>query len=44
MNETELNLLVSKQKIYDVLCRYCRVRDRLDKEMAYSVWHEDGSA
>jgi hypothetical protein len=30
--------------IYDVLCKYCRGLDRMDKEMSYAVWHEDGTA
>lgn len=36
--------LISKQEIHDVLCKYCRGLDRMDKEMAYSVWHGDGTA
>ena len=44
MKETELDQLISKQEIYEVLCRYCRGLDRMDKELAYSVWHEDGTA
>jgi hypothetical protein len=39
-----MNALLDKQSIYEVLCRYCRGLDRMDKEMACSVWHEDGTA
>lgn len=40
----EADLLIEKQSIYEVLCQYCRGLDRMDKDMAYSVWHEDGTA
>ena len=36
--------MLIKQEIRDVLCRYCRGLDRMDKEMAYSVWHADATA
>ncbi|MBW1901552.1 MAG: nuclear transport factor 2 family protein [Deltaproteobacteria bacterium] len=36
--------LIVKQEIRDVLSRYCRGLDRMDKEMAYSVWHDDATA
>lgn len=32
--------LLAKQEIRDVLCRYCRGLDRMDKEMVQAVWHE----
>ncbi|MEP4148031.1 MAG: nuclear transport factor 2 family protein [Halioglobus sp.] len=44
MTETDLDQLLSEREIYRVLCRYCRGLDRMDKELAYSVWHEDGTA
>ncbi|MEE4660649.1 MAG: nuclear transport factor 2 family protein [Halieaceae bacterium] len=31
-------------QIYAVLCQYCRSLDRMDKPMAYAVWHDDGTA
>lgn len=34
----------AKQAIYEVLCNYCRALDRMDKALAYSVWHADGAA
>lgn len=36
--------LLAKSEIYSVLCNYCRGLDRMDKSLAYSVWHQDGTA
>ena len=44
MSGKDYETLIARQEIYDVLCRYCRGLDRMDKEMAYSVWHEDATA
>ncbi|MEH6588147.1 MAG: nuclear transport factor 2 family protein [Halioglobus sp.] len=44
MSDSGLEKLLARQEIYDALCRYCRGLDRMDKEMAYSLWHEDGTA
>lgn len=44
MNKTQLHELASKQAIRDTLSRYCRGVDRMDKAMACSVWHDDGTA
>lgn len=44
MSSQEFEVLLAKQEIRDVLSRYCRGLDRMDKEMAYSVWHEGGTA
>jgi len=44
MSSQEIEALLAKQEIRDVLSRYCRGLDRMDKEMAYSVWHKDGTA
>lgn len=44
MSDDALRELLDKQAIRDVLSRYCRGLDRMDKEMAYAVWHEDGTA
>ncbi len=43
MSETE-NILLAKEKIADVLKRYCRAMDRIDVDLGYTVWHEDGLA
>ncbi len=44
MLEDEMRVLLDKQALRDVLSRYCRGLDRMDKEMAYAVWHDDGTA
>jgi hypothetical protein len=44
MSASKIEELVAKQEIHDVLCKYCRGLDRMDKELAYSVWHENGTA
>jgi len=35
--------LLARQAITDQLYTYCRAFDRLDDELALSVWHEDGT-
>ena len=44
MTNIELDELQAKQQIREVLCRYCRGLDRMDKTLARSVWHKDGTA
>jgi hypothetical protein len=44
MAQSKLAELVDKQEIGDTLSRYCRALDRMDKELAYSIWHDDGTA
>jgi hypothetical protein len=44
MSEADLQELLDKQAIRDVLSRYCRGLDRMDKEMAYSVWQDGATA
>lgn len=41
---SDIGQLIDKQAIYEVICKYCRALDRMDKEMAYAVWHDDGTA
>jgi hypothetical protein len=38
----DLEELVSRSKVYDVLTRYCRALDRCDVELMRSVYWEDG--
>jgi len=38
----EIQEVVDRQKIYDVLTRYCRALDRCDVELMKSVYWEDG--
>lgn len=44
MSASQIEVLVAKEEIRNALCKYCRGLDRMDKEMAYSVWHDDGTA
>lgn len=37
----EIDTLIAKQKIYEVLATYCRGVDRLDVDLVKSVYHED---
>lgn len=39
-----LRELAAKQAVIEVLHRYCRGLDRMDREMAESVWHPGGTA
>jgi hypothetical protein len=36
--------VADRQAISDQIYRYCRAMDRIDAELGYSVWHEDGTA
>jgi hypothetical protein len=39
-----LQEIADRMAISDVIYRYCRAMDRIDAELGYSVWHEDGEA
>ncbi len=39
-----VSTLEAKEEIRAVLARYCRAIDRMDKQLAYDVWHPDGTA
>jgi len=39
-----LQQVADRQAITDLIYRYCRSMDRIDAELGYSVWHEDGIA
>ena len=39
-----LRALADRQAITDQIYRYCRAMDRMDHELGYSIWHEDGTA
>jgi len=43
MTDAELAELYAKQKITEVIHRYCRALDRMDAELAYTCWHEGGT-
>lgn len=40
--DDKLQALLDKQDIYELICRYMRGLDRLDRELLVSVFHEDG--
>ncbi len=40
----DLDTLLAKDAIRETLYRYCRGLDRMDKTMAYAVFHEDATA
>jgi SnoaL-like domain len=37
-------MMDDRQAITDQIYRYCRAMDRIDHELGYSIWHEDGTA
>lgn len=41
--EAEMRALIDRQKIYEVLTRYCRGVDRGDVDLIRSVYHEDAT-
>ena len=36
--------LADHQAITEQIYRYCRAMDRIDHELGYSIWHDDGTA
>ncbi len=36
--------MTDREAITDQIYRYCRAMDRIDHELGYSIWHEDGTA
>jgi hypothetical protein len=41
---SDVERLIAKQEITEVLYRYCRGMDRMDRELTSSAWHPDGTA
>jgi hypothetical protein len=39
MTAQDLNTLLAKQAIRDLLSDYCRAMDRMDRDLALSIWH-----
>lgn len=39
-----LQTAIDRQAITDRIYRYCRAMDRIDHELGYSIWHDDGTA
>ena len=44
MGDQRLEQLLAKQEITEVIYRYCRAMDRIDRGLAMAVWHPDGTA
>ncbi len=44
MTDTAVETLLAKQAITEVLFRYCRALDRMDRTLALSVWHPGSTA
>lgn len=40
----DLTAIAHRLAIMDAMYRYCRSMDRMDHELGYGVWHEDGTA
>lgn len=40
----DIRALLDKQAISEALYTYCRAVDRVDRPLAYSIWHEDAQA
>jgi hypothetical protein len=43
MADAAIDVLLAKQAMTEVLYRYCRAFDRMDLEMARTIWHPDGT-
>jgi SnoaL-like domain len=41
---SEVDVLLAKQEIADMLHRYCYAMDTNDRDLGYQVWHPDGTA
>jgi hypothetical protein len=39
---SSLQAIADRQAITDLIYRYCRAVDRIDHELGYSIWHDDG--
>ena len=37
-------MMTDREAITDQIYRYCRAMDRIDHELGYAVWHDDGTA
>jgi hypothetical protein len=44
VGDQKLEELLAKQEITEVIYRYCRAMDRIDRGLAMGVWHPDGTA
>ena len=44
MNDAAVQQLFDKQAISEVIYNYCRGLDRMDRDLASTIWHEGGTA
>ena len=44
IDSATLDELRDRQAITDLIYRYCRAMDRIDAELGYTIWHDDGLA
>jgi SnoaL-like domain len=44
MHDRDVQALIDKQNITELLYRYCRAVDRIDPELGYTVWHDGAEA
>ncbi|WP_295637263.1 nuclear transport factor 2 family protein, partial [Novosphingobium sp.] len=42
--DAPIQALADRQAITDQIYRYCRAMDRIDHQLGYSIWHDDGTA
>jgi hypothetical protein len=42
--KSDLEQVIAELEIRKVLGKYCRSFDRMDRDLAYSIWHPDGTA
>jgi hypothetical protein len=42
--DPDVSDLIAKHAITEVIYRYCRALDRMDRELIATVWHPDGTA
>lgn len=43
MTDAAVTVLLDKQAITELLYRYCRAMDRIDREATLAIWHPDGT-
>jgi hypothetical protein len=43
VTDTAVEILLNKQAITEVLYRYCRAMDRIDRQATLGVWHPDAT-
>src|SRR3954468_11552442 len=44
MDQTQLQAMLDRQAITELIHRYCRAMDRVDHALGYSIWHDGSEA